>query len=920
MYMTSLTSVLRGACLLFAAVGLPAQQPTGELRIEVKDPSGAATTASGRIRNQASGREQLFTTDGEGRYTFGGLAAGSYRLEVARGGFATRFAQVEVGAGASVSRTITLEFRSLATTVDVVAVAPLPGTELSREQIAAPVQTAGAKEVESSGAPDLSDFLNKRFNGVYVNENQANPFQPDINYRGYEASPLLGTPEGLSVYLDGVRQNQPFGDIVAWDLILKVAVEAIELTPGSDPIYGLNTLGAAIAMQTKDGLSHPGASLTATGGQFGRRSVEGEYGGANSRGLNWYLAGNWYREDGWRQFSPSEVRQSFGKIGWARGKLNLALGFSYASNYLTGNGVQDFRRLQTDYSSVYTIPDHQWNRSPGLTLSARYDASPNLTYSGVGYFRYVRSDSMNGNLNANSFDESVYNLSSADIAALKAAGYSGFPTAGNYLTEPFPYWRCIAQGLEQNEPIEKCDAQVVNEWTKQNNFGFSGALTWRREHNQLTAGAALDHSSLNFRQQVQFAYLNTDGVSLTPIGFYADGSSNSNGVPVDERVYLHGITNTPSFFATDTYSRGRFSLTVSGRFNHESINNIDRLGAGISGVAGSNGGRGNLTGFSRYSKFNPAAGLTYAASRRVNLYFSFSQSSRAPSAVELGCSDPNYPCNLPNALVADPPLKQVTTRTLEAGVRSGSDRNLRWSAGWFHGVNSDDLLFVSSNTTGFGYFTNFGRTRRQGAEASLSGRVGHFEMGANYTFLDASYQSPQSIDGVANSANDSALAGYRGVDDDIHITPGDRIPQIPRNLGKAYVNYSPFGKLSIAVDFRAVGRSLARGNENNLYKPDGIYYLGQGYSPGYGVTGVGAHYQAHRRVQLFVEVNNVFNHRYSTGAVLATTPFNDAGQMISRPFPAYAAGPQAGNYPLRSTTFFAPGAPVDAFGGLKFTF
>ncbi len=899
--------------------GAFAQLNMGELRLEVKDPSGAGAQSSGRWRNVATGSTQSFITDAKGVYITS-LAPGSYRVEISRQGFTTQRLTVEITAGKSISRTVTLELGAVRSAVDVISVLPLPGMDVARDQVPAPVQTANSKDITDSGALDASDFLNKRFNGVYVNENQSNPFQPDLNYRGYEASPLLGTPEGISVYLDGVRQNQPFGDIVSWDLIPKIAIDEMQLIPGSNPLYGLNTLGAAVAMQTKDGLAHPGASITATGGKFGRRAVEAEYGGSSAKGWNWYMAGNLYKEDGWRQLSPSTVRQIFGKLGWQRGRLHLGLSLSYGDNDLTGNGVQDFRFLQKNYQSVYTTPDIQWNHSPGLTLNARYDATPNLTVSGAAYFRYVRSDTVNANLNANSFDESLYNLSSADQAALKAAGYSGYPVTGTYLTEPFPYWRCIAQGLAANEPVEKCDALEIKEWTKQNNFGVSGATAWHRPHNQLTVGAAWDHSSLTFQQSVQFAYLNPDSVTLTLLPFFADGTSNSNGVPVDQRVYLHGITNTPAVYASDTYSQGRFSFTVSGRFNYASINNLDRLPPGAPGQAGSDGGRGSLTGFSSFTKFNPAAGLTYAVSKQISTYFSFTQSSRAPSTIELGCADPNNPCNLPNALVADPPLKQVTTRTLELGIRSAAAGNLRWSAGLFRGVNSDDLLFVSSPTTGFGYFTNFGKTRRQGAELSISGHYRHFVLGANYTLLDATYQSPQTIDGVANSANDSAAQGYPGVDDDIHIKPGNRIPQIPRNLGKAYLDYTPNAKLSVNVDFHAAGRSLARGNENNLDKPDGTYYLGEPYSPGYGVTNAGIRYQLERRLQLFVRVNNIFDHHYYTGAVLATSPYNNAGQLVIRPFPAYSGGPQAGNYPVRSSTFFAPGAPFNIFGGLKFTF
>src|SRR5262249_24602692 len=152
--------------------------------------------------------------------------------------------------------------------------------------------------------------------GVHVNETQGNPYQPDINYRGYTASPLLGTPQGVSVYMDGVRLNQPFGDVVSWDLIPRIAVSELALMPGSNPLFGLNTLGGALSLQTKDGRSGNRTSLTLGGGSFGRKTAEFEHGGSSSNGLNWYVASNMFFEDGWRQSSPSDVRQFFGKFGW----------------------------------------------------------------------------------------------------------------------------------------------------------------------------------------------------------------------------------------------------------------------------------------------------------------------------------------------------------------------------------------------------------------------------------------------------------------------------------------------------------------------------------------------------------------------------------------------------------------------------
>ncbi len=899
----------RVCCFVLAIAGIAyvqAQPPAGEIRVEVKDPSGAPVEASGQLENLASGSTVSFQTNAQGQYTLTRLAYGRYRLGISKAGFANQSMTIDVQSATPISRSVTLSLATQTSKIDVVSATPLPGTDLPLDQIPAPVQTASARDLEQSGSLDLADLFNRKFNGVHVNENQENPFQPDINYRGYTASPLLGTPEGISVYMDGVRQNQPFGDIVAWDLIPKIAISEVALMPGSNPLFGLNTLGGAVSVTTKDGRSAPGTTLSINGGSFGRRAGEFEHGGSSiAKGLDWYIAGNLFREDGWRQFSPSEVRQVFAKLGYTRGKTSAALSFGYADNWLTGNGTQDTRFLAQHYSSVNSIPDITWNRSPSFNLSLRHNATSNLTLTGNGYFRYIRADTTNGDINEESFDESIYNLSAADIAALTAAGYKGFPTTGNATTQPFPFWRCIAQGLEHAETIEKCTGLITNTFNKQYNYGISGQASWLVKHNHVTMGAGWDRSSLTFQQASQFGYLNPDRLTVTPISAFADGTTNQDGVPVDTRVDLHGGINTFSLYASDTINAGPWAFTFSGRYNHTSIDNTDQLPVDTTGA------RGSLNGQYVFQRFNPAVGLTYNPSHYASLYFSYSEASRAPTAIELGCADPNEPCNLPNALVSDPPLKQVVTRTFEAGVRNVPESKLRWSAGWFRAENHDDLLFVASQQTGFGYFTNFGETRRQGAEVSIGGQFKSLTIGGNYTFLDATYQSPQTVDGGSNSAND----GGKGLDGNITVQPGDHIPQIPRNILKTYVDWKATSKLLVDLDFIAVGRSFARGNENNLDQPDGVNYLGPGFSPGYGVLNLGAHYQVTKRLQAFVQVDNVLNHRYYTAAQLGPTPYDNAHNFIARPFPAVD-----GDFPIRTTTFFAPGAPIGAFGGIRFRF
>ena len=256
-------------CVMTTALWAQARQ--GEIHLQVKDPSGAPMQASGTLASIEGGVAREFQTDAQGMAVLGNLPFGRYRIQVSKPGFTTQSVAIEVRSATPVTRSISLAIGAQATKVDVVSETPLAGTDLQVNQIAAPVQTATAADVENSGALDLADFMNRRLNGVFINEMQANPFQPDVNFRGYTASPLLGTPAGISVFVDGVRQNQPFGDVVSWDLIPKDAISEMALIPGSDPLFGLNTLGGAISVSTKSGFTNPGWSGHVLYGASGRK-------------------------------------------------------------------------------------------------------------------------------------------------------------------------------------------------------------------------------------------------------------------------------------------------------------------------------------------------------------------------------------------------------------------------------------------------------------------------------------------------------------------------------------------------------------------------------------------------------------------------------------------------------------------------
>jgi outer membrane receptor protein involved in Fe transport len=804
--------------------------------------------------------------------------------------------------------------KSLAT-VDVVGSTPLPGIGQPRNEIAAPVQSATSADITHSGALELGEFMNRRLGSVHVNEMQGNPFQMDVSYRGYTASPLLGTPQGLSVYMDGVRMNQPFGDVVSWDLIPRGAIASMTLMPGSNPLFGLNTLGGALSVQTKDGRSAPGTVLETTLGSNARRAVEFEHGGFNDKGLDWYVNANLFKERGWRDDSPSDVRQLFGKLGWHDGTTDLKLTLSHADNQLYGNGLQEQSLLAANRASVYTIPDTTQNRSTLLNLTASHALNDQLLFSGNAYYRNIRSSSVNGDINDGSLDQSVYQPTATDQSALAAAGYSGYPASGaNAANTPFPFWPCLAQTLQNGTPAQQCNGLITRTSTAQQNYGLSGQLTWLGDlagkRNQFVAGAGLDASRVSFTQSSQLGYLNPDR-SITGVNAFGDGVSGGtvDGVPYDTQVDLAGRIRTRSLFASDTLSlQDNLHLTLSGRYNLTSVKNRDQLHA--------NGDPASLSGTHRFERFNPAVGLSYSPSKTLNAYAGYSESSRAPTAIELGCANPDQPCKLPNAMAGDPPLKQVVTRTLEAGLRGAVAGGVQWNAGVFRAVNRDDILFVADNQAGYGYFKNFGQTRRQGLELGLSGQVGKFNLGAQYTWLDATYQSAETISGSSNSSNSSASAGAPGQDGTINIRPGDRIPLIPRQMLKLFADYAVSPAFTLNASMVAMSGALARGNENGANQPDGTYYLGPGRSAGYAVFNLGGSYRATPKLQLTANIDNVFNTQYNTAAQLGATGFDASGNFAARSL----GGSSANGFAVPQSTFYAPGAPRRFWIGLRYVF
>lgn len=741
-----------------------------------------------------------------------------------------------------------------APTVEVVGLSPIKGLEQARDEVPSHVQSLGARVLDENRLQPLPELLGSRISGINVNEIQGNPFQADVNFRGFSASPLLGTPQGISVYQDGVRINEPFGDTVNWDLVPRAAVSSIDLIPGSNPLFGLNTLGGALSIRTKDGFAHPGASIEASAGSFGRREVAVEFGGRQGE-LGLFAAASMFREDGWRDFSPSRVGQLFLKLSQQRGPLEWDLAYTHADTDLTGNGLLPDSMLQAQRRSIFTKPDNTRNRLHLLSFGLSYWLDDKARLSGTLYHRGNRAKTLNGDAN-DAFE--------GDAALDGDAGANG--------------------GLGFNT-----DTAASNR-TATDQRGWGGALQWSRidDNNHVAFGLTADFSSSTFAQTTEFGIFDSQrGVS-----------TGGAGEVLNNR--LTGKSRSWSLFATDTYKAWTdLALTTSLRLNQTRVTTKDELRA----VAP------NLDGDHLYTKLNPAFGATWTLSPGFSLFANAAQGNRAPSPIELGCADRANPCSLPNAMQADPFLEQVVTQTFEAGAR-GKSGKLRWNAALYRADNRDDILFVGTATSQ-GYFTNFGRTRREGIELGATTEFGAVSLRADYGYVKATYQSATCLLAENNSTRGQAAACTAGgQDDEILVQAGNRIPGIPLHSVKLGADWRVAADWTLAADLVAYSSQYLRGNENNAHQP-GTYsdvlgggprtFLGAGTAPAYAVLNLSTRVRLDKRWQVSARLNNVFDKHYVTAGALAENPFNVAGVF------------QTNSDDWTRESFYAPGAPRSIF-------
>ncbi len=708
-----------------------------------------------------------------------------------------------------------------APTVEVVGTTPLPGLGTPVEQVPANVQIKTGEEIETQRSTNVGEFLEQNLTSVTVSNGQNNPFQPDVSFRGLTASPLLGTPQGLSVFMDGVRINEPFGDAVNWDLVPQNAVSTINLIPGSNPVFGLNTLGGALSLNTKSGFQYPGGSVTAYGGSWGRKAAEVEYGGHGEKN-DWYVAGTLFDEDGWRDFSPSEVRQLFGKFGREDAETDFDFSIMIADNDLQGTQALPVSFLG-NRKQAYTWPDQNQNQVLFLNARGSHFMSDTRFLAGDVYLRDYENINFSSNVN-DDYDGPSNN--SCD----------GIADPGS------------------------CPA--FNDRSKTETTGYGGTLQMTfldavaGRGNSLTLGASADLGDTRFQQEEQEAIFTGERGTLAQGDFALE-------TDVDATNAYYGLYFTDTLQLTDITT-----LTLAGRYNYAKIKIEDRTGL-----------EPQLNGSHTFNRFNPAIGVNVNPSPALTTYASYSEGMRAPTPVELTCADPNAPCRLPNNFLADPPLEKVVSKTIELGARGNMNQDLGWSAAIYNIDLKDDIQFISAGGAGInaGFFDNVGDTRRRGLELGTSYQTGDLALSANYSYVDATYESSFTINSPNNSTAD--------VNDDIQVSPGDKIPGIPQHAFKLRADYAFLPKWSAGVTLNYFSDQYARGDENNQDA--------SGKIPGYTLVNLDARYQASRALQVFVKFHNIFDKEYETLGVLGENFFVngsfDAGNVQAEPFRSVGA-------------------------------
>ena len=696
---------------------------------------------------------------------------------------------------------------------------------------------------------------------MIVNDLQGNGFQTDVQYRGFSASPVDGVAQGLAVYQNGVRINESFGDTVNWDFLPSAAISDIAVT-SNNPAFGLNAIGGAISIGMKNGFNYHGGEIEARLGSFGRRQGAIQA-GMQSGAFGVYAAYENISDDGWRDFSPSKINRFYGDIGWKDGDNELHANLTRAHNFVGATSAAPVELTsQQGWNRTYTSPQTTVNDVVMPTINGTLAVNNALKLSGVAYYRNYTQTHVDGNL-TNAQNNGGILFSGIDPV---------LDQNGNTIASTAPNGLAVLAEIDRSKIASQSYGGSVQAVDKSKLFDHG---------NQFLIGASIDHGVTSYTTSAEFGTVDPGSLFITGLGQFASAPFDLAPRNVRATNDYYGLFFSNVFDVSDA-----FAVTVGGRYNIAKIELQDLTGAPEAAA---------LNGKHTYSRFNPMVGGTYKLTPGLSVYGGYSEANRAPTPVELACSDPNHPCVITSFLTSDPELKQVVARTAEAGLRGeakslGAGEKLEWSLGLFRTLSSDDIIPVASVAQGRGFFQNAGDTLRQGIEASANYRNDKLMAYASYNFIDATFESELLLASNNNPQNPNPGTPFF-----INVHPGDHIPGIPQHKFKAGIDYWLTPEWKIGGDLLVSSSQFFHGDESNQNKQIG----------GYATVNLHTSYDVTKTFQVYGLINNVFDARYGTyGTYFSTTDANNIGNQVNFTDP-------------RSVT---PSTPFAAYGGVKIKF
>ncbi|MGQ0686101.1 TonB-dependent receptor [Bradyrhizobium sp.] len=710
--------------------------------------------------------------------------------------------------------------------VQVYPTAPTPTTPTSTggaggaidaDKVPAAINAVGPNQIARTDSLNIADALQQQVPGIIISDTTGNPFMPDIQFRGFVASPVSGTPQGLAVYQNGMRINEAFGDTVHWDLIPTAAIRSVTVVT-NNPAFGLNALGGAVNVQMKNGFNYQGAEINTMGGSFGRVQSSAQY-GKEIDNVSVYGALEGLRDNGFRNFSESAIRRFYGDVGYRTDSSEFHLNVGVAKNNFGAAAAVPVELLDKFWGATYTTPQTTDNRVAYANLTGKVEATPTWTIEGSARVRAFRQKTVDGNPTETKVcapPNDAFLCFNDDTSF--ANGLNGVP-----IVNPFPADAVLGQ-IDRTTTRSTTTGATLQATNTDQLFGHN---------NQFMVGASFDSGVTRFGASAELGTIGTNYV-VNGSGVFLGRSGDPVSIgPVD----LRATNRYTGVYALDTFDvTDALSISGGGRFNYASIVLQDLIGT-------------DLNGSHTFSRFNPMIGGTYRITPGLTAYAGYSEANRAPTPLELACADPARPCIAAAFLIADPPLKQVVSRTVEAGFRGTTELNigtLGWKVGAFRATNVDDILAIPSpQLQGFGYFQNVGRTRRQGIEAQVNLTSKTLQLYASYTLVDARFLDALQL---------GSHSPFADADGNIQVLPGNRIPAIPRNRFKAGIDYWMTDAFKVGGDALLVSNQYFAGDESNQFPR----------LPGYAVFNLHASYQINKTFQIYGRVNNIFDRRYAT--------------------------------------------------------